>query len=104
MTLNEVASAIGAQVIGDGSASVSDVTHDSRQVREGSLFVAVRGELFDAHRFIPQVIEQGAVGVLSEPEPTDEWRPRTELQSLTDVQSVRGLARAWIQVKDVKGA
>jgi UDP-N-acetylmuramoyl-L-alanyl-D-glutamate--2,6-diaminopimelate ligase len=30
------------------------------------LFVAVRGELFDAHKFVPQIMEQGAVGVLSE--------------------------------------
>jgi UDP-N-acetylmuramyl pentapeptide synthase len=47
---------------------VSDVTHDSRQAKGGSLFAAVRGELFDAHKFVPQVMEQGAVGVISEQE------------------------------------
>src|SRR5213594_2001354 len=99
MTLNEVASAIGAQVIGDGSASVTDVTHDSRQVGNGSLFVAIRGELFDAHKFIPQVIEQGAVGIVSELEPSAEWR------ALTESQSGRGLApAAWIQVENVRRA
>src|SRR5438034_3306918 len=99
MTLNEVASAIGAQVIGDGSASVTDVTHDSRQVGNGSLFVAVRGELFDAHKFIPQVIEQGAVGVLSELDRTSEWR------LLGESQSERALApAAWIKVDNVRRA
>ena len=99
MTLNEVASAIGAQVIGDGSASVTDVTHDSRQVGNGSLFVAVRGELFDAHKFIPQVIEQGAVGVLSELDRTSEWR------LLGESQSGRALAPpAWIKVDNVRRA
>ena len=99
MTLNEVASAIGAQVIGDGSASVTDVTHDSRQVGNGSLFVAVRGELFDAHKFILQVIGQGAVGVLSELDPTSEWR------LLGESQSGRALApAAWIKVDNVRRA
>ena len=66
---------------GDLSAVVTDVSHDSRQAKSGSLFVAVRGELFDAHKFIPQVMEQGAVGILSELEPTMEWRSFTESQS-----------------------
>src|SRR5207253_3530102 len=99
MTLNEVASAIGSQVIGDGNASVTDVTHDSRQAGKGSLFVAVRGELFDAHKFIPQVIQRGAVGLISELDPTSEWR------SSTDSQSGRGLAHAaWIKVNNVRRA
>ena len=99
MTLNEVASAIGSQVIGDGSASVTDVTHDSRQAGNGSLFVAVRGELFDAHKFILQVIGQGAVGVLSELDPTSEWR------SLGESQSGKALApAAWINVDNVRRA
>jgi UDP-N-acetylmuramoyl-L-alanyl-D-glutamate--2,6-diaminopimelate ligase len=99
VTVSEVAKAIGASLIGDGSASVTDVTHDSRQAGKGSLFTAVRGELFDAHKFIPQVIEQGAVGVLSEIEPTTEWR------SLTESQSERGLApAAWIKADDIRRA
>jgi len=84
MTVSEVAKAIGAGVIGDGSASVTDVTHDSRQAGKGSLFVAVRGELFDAHKFVPQVMQQGAVGVLS------------ELEKPTD------FAGSWIQVENAR--
>ena len=51
---------------GNLNSEVTDVTHDSRHAKEGSLFTAVRGELFDAHKFIPQVMQQGAVGVISE--------------------------------------
>ncbi|MGH9819096.1 MAG: Mur ligase domain-containing protein, partial [Pyrinomonadaceae bacterium] len=29
---------------------VSDVTHDSRQVRQGTLFVAIKGHTMDGHR------------------------------------------------------
>lgn len=93
MTASEVARAIGAKLIGDGNVPITDVTHDSRQAGRGSLFVAVRGELFDAHKFVPRVIEQGAVGILSELEPPAE------------LQSGRGPApAAWLQVDNVRRA
>jgi UDP-N-acetylmuramoyl-L-alanyl-D-glutamate--2,6-diaminopimelate ligase len=100
VTVSEVAKATGADFFGDGNVPVTDVTHDSRQAKQGSLFVAIRGELFDAHKFIPQVMQQGAVGVLSELEPPREW------PSLIESLSGRGLAPAvaWIQVKDVRRA
>jgi len=93
VTVSKVAQAIDAELMGDGRAAVTDVTHDSRQAKEGSLFVAIRGELFDAHKFVPQVIEQGTVGILSELGPPAE------------LQSGRGLApAAWLQVNDVRRA
>jgi UDP-N-acetylmuramoyl-L-alanyl-D-glutamate--2,6-diaminopimelate ligase len=100
VTVSEVAQATGADFVGDGNVPVTDVTHDSRQAGHGSLFVAVRGELFDAHKFIPQVMQQGAVGVISELEPPTEW------PSLIELPSGRGLAPAvaWIQFKDVRRA
>ena len=99
MKVSEVARAIGAQFIGDGNVPITDVTHDSRQAKAGSLFVAIRGELYDAHKFVPQVMQQGAVGILSEFQPSDEWR------ALEESQPGRGLApAAWIQVENVRRA
>ncbi|OPX56117.1 UDP-N-acetylmuramoyl-tripeptide--D-alanyl-D-alanine ligase [Oceanospirillum multiglobuliferum] len=44
---------------------------DSRQVQQGDLFVALKGERFDAHEFLAQVIEQGAgFLVVSQPQKT----------------------------------
>ncbi len=40
------------------------VTADSRQVRSGTLFVAVTGARFDGHRYLPAAIEQGAVALV----------------------------------------
>jgi UDP-N-acetylmuramyl-tripeptide synthetase len=72
MTIQEIAAVTGGSLFGDATANVTDVTHDSRKAKPGSLFVAVRGELFDAHKFIPQVMAQGAAGVISElPAPAD---------------------------------
>jgi UDP-N-acetylmuramoyl-tripeptide--D-alanyl-D-alanine ligase len=38
--------------------------HDNRQVKKGDLFVAIKGETVDGHRFIPAAIEAGASGIL----------------------------------------
>lgn len=46
-----------------GDATIDDVTHDSRGVRSGSLFVAIRGASADGHDFLDQVIDAGATAV-----------------------------------------
>lgn len=66
VTLKQLAEVTNAKLTGDESAIVTDVTHDSRRAKAGSVFTAVSGALFDAHKFIPGVMAQGAVGVLSE--------------------------------------
>jgi UDP-N-acetylmuramyl-tripeptide synthetase len=88
-TLEDVARATGGVLSGAtdaGASVVSDVTHDSREARAGTLFVAIRGAKFDAHSFIDQVMAQGAVGVISE-----RARPA-------------GFAGAWIEVADARVA
>jgi len=50
---------------------VLDITHDSRKVIPGSLFVAVRGFHSDGHQFVSQALKQGAVAVVAEHEVQD---------------------------------
>ncbi len=45
---------------------VRDITHDSRKVKPGSLFVAVRGYHSDGHQFISQAVKQGAAAIVAE--------------------------------------
>jgi UDP-N-acetylmuramoyl-tripeptide--D-alanyl-D-alanine ligase len=42
------------------------VSTDTRTVGNGQLFVALRGEVFDAHAFLPQVVDKGVVAVVVE--------------------------------------
>lgn len=65
-TSDEIAAATGGTARGD--FSVSGVTFDSREVIGGELFIALRGESTDGHRFIDGARERGASGFLvSEP-------------------------------------
>ncbi len=49
---------------GRDTTPITGVEYDSRQVGQGSLFVAVVGEKFDGHAFLPQVIAAGAGAVV----------------------------------------
>lgn len=44
----------------------SSIVTDSRQAGEGSLFLALRGEKTDGHKYIPDVLRKGALAVLCE--------------------------------------
>jgi UDP-N-acetylmuramoyl-tripeptide--D-alanyl-D-alanine ligase len=57
----------GARVLGAAAlADVKRVHTDTRSLRAGDLFVALRGERFDAHDFLPQAAAAGAVAAIAE--------------------------------------
>lgn len=59
------------EVFGSTAVVVSDICSDSRKVREGTLFVAVRGTQSDGHTFIPQAVAQGASAIVCEKLPQE---------------------------------
>lgn len=61
LTVSEVIQALAGRVTGDiPEGSITGVSTDSRQVREGELFFAIRGERFDGHDFIDDALIHGA--------------------------------------------
>ncbi|MBU3688284.1 MAG: UDP-N-acetylmuramoyl-L-alanyl-D-glutamate--2,6-diaminopimelate ligase [Acidimicrobiales bacterium mtb01] len=50
----------------DGSALVTSVTHDSREVAPGSIFCCVRGQRADGHDFAAEAVARGAVALVVE--------------------------------------
>jgi UDP-N-acetylmuramoyl-L-alanyl-D-glutamate--2,6-diaminopimelate ligase len=54
---------------GRGSAVVTNITHDSRAVTRGSMFVAIRGQRADGATFAGDAIARGAIAVVSEMAP-----------------------------------
>ena len=56
----------GARVVGDLSAApIARVHTDTRSLQAGDLFVALKGERFDAHDFLPQAQAAGAVAAIA---------------------------------------
>ena len=56
----------GATLVGDGATAFARVHTDTRSLRAGDLFVALRGERFDGHAFLAQARAAGAVAALAE--------------------------------------
>lgn len=63
LTLDLAAKLCGGEFSGQ-DLPVSGVSTDSRQVRQGQLFVALRGERFDGHVFVENVLQAGVVGAI----------------------------------------
>ncbi len=62
LNLFEIAAAVGANADFDGV--VSEICTDTRDLKEGSLFVALEGENFDGHNFAQTAVELGAAAVM----------------------------------------
>ena len=56
-------------IYGSTDVSVMSVEIDSRKVTDKSVFVALTGVITDGHKFIPSVIEKGAIAILCEQAP-----------------------------------
>lgn len=93
MRLSEIAQDLGAQLSGaDGWIRGCDV--DSRRLSAQALFVALRGQNQDGHRFIGDAQGRGAGGVMVEDE--NEYRPRVATLKVANTRFVLGeLARLW---------
>ena len=65
---------------------VTDIAYDSRQVKPGAIFVALRGVHADGARFVPQAVSNGAVAVVAE------------------TAAPAGLTVPWVQVPSARAA
>ena len=92
MSLIQIAVACSGTYIGaeeQKSTEITGVVIDSRQVEPGFLYIPIRGERVDGHRFIPDVFTKGAAAVLSEEKLTDPAGPyilvKSSEQALKDI-------------------
>jgi len=81
----------GAEVLlQSGNAEISGVEYDSRRVKPGDCFVAMRGESTNGNRYIDAAIGQGAVAVVTD---SDEEKPRCGVAWAQVPHGRRALAR-----------
>ncbi len=65
---------------GTADIEITGVDIDSRRIREGHLFVAMKGTQVDGHKFIPKAIELGAKAILCEDMPQEKKEGVTYVQ------------------------
>ena len=78
-----------------GSREVTAITTDSRRVSEGGLFIPLKGERADGHTFIKQVMEKGALLVLTEREDAAEGLAHITVASTEE--ALRTIAAAYLK-------
>lgn len=69
MILKNILSGLeGLKVKGDLDIDITNITSDSREVKENGLFVAIKGFDVDGHNYISSAIEKGATAIIAAPD------------------------------------
>ncbi len=76
-TLEETAALVNGKLVKGGKAKVAGVSHDTRTLQRGDLYVAIRGKKLDGHRFLKEASAKGAVAAV-----VDEAGRRTGAERL----------------------
>ncbi len=94
--LDTLCAATGATLVARGTREISSgVTTDTRQLREGCLFVALSGERFNGNRFAAQAAEQGAAAVIVSEE-VGTIPPHCSVLRVSDpLLALQSLAQWW---------
>jgi UDP-N-acetylmuramoyl-L-alanyl-D-glutamate--2,6-diaminopimelate ligase len=73
MKLNQLLEFVSIKdLTGDLGIEITGISDDSRYVKPGDLFIAVRGNGTDGHQFVQSAVEKGAIAVLCETRKTHE--------------------------------
>ncbi len=94
MTLAQAHALIpGSRLVGDGHAQIRRVHSDTRTLHAEDLFVALRGERFDAHAFLSQARAAGASAAIAERGLAEAGLPGLEVDD--SLAALQQLANAW---------
>ncbi len=98
LSFDEIAKATGAKVVQRGSHEFAlSVCIDSRALKAGDLFVAIKGPHFDGHDFIDEVVGKGACGVIRGKK--EEGRRKKEdvwdMQVSDTIRALGDIAAEW---------
>ncbi|MEI6486310.1 MAG: UDP-N-acetylmuramoyl-tripeptide--D-alanyl-D-alanine ligase [Sphingomonadales bacterium] len=96
-TAQQIAAACGGTAHGD--FAVGGVTFDSREVAAGDLFIALKGEATDGHRFIDKALANGPAGLLvSEPVAAPHVRVADTMAALNALGSAARARSAAVRI------
>jgi UDP-N-acetylmuramoyl-tripeptide--D-alanyl-D-alanine ligase len=94
MTLAQVQTMLpGSTLVGDGATELARVHSDTRTLRAGDLFVALKGERFDAHDLLGEATAKGAAAALAERGLAEAALPGVQVPD--SQAALEALAHAW---------
>jgi len=84
------------KIYGRENIDVLSVSDDSRNVKKGGLFIAVKGLTTDGHSYIPQAIEKGVRVIVGDKKPSDKWiRHVTYVEVGNSKNALAVIAKNW---------
>ena len=84
-----------ASIVGSTDIDITGVNIDSRRIKDGHLFVAMKGTQVDGHQFIPKAIQLGAKAVLCEDMPAEKAEGVCYIQVASTEDAVGPVATAF---------
>jgi len=76
------------QFFGLKNIEINGITDNSNEVKKGYLFVAIKGEHFDSHQKIDEVINKGAICVIGQIKPQEEWYKNSTYIQVDDSRKI----------------
>ena len=101
-TLAEIAASCGGKYVGEEAlknTAITSVERDSRAVKDGSLFLAIKGERVDGHDFIEKCYDSGALCAICEKAPENPKKPYILVDST--LNAVKDIAKAYREKFDI---
>lgn len=83
LTFSQLAEMIGGRVVQGGDAVTTSVIIDSREIKPGAVFFAIKGERLDGHQYVGQALEKGAVGAVVSQLPENVDKPLIQVGDTT---------------------
>src|SRR5438093_8523697 len=97
LTLEEINAALGGTLDGPSNVKVRGYSIDTRTLKPGELFFAIKGPRFDGHDFVQQALEKKAAAVVVTRSAAGAAAPAIRVSSTTEALQnlAREVRRRW---------
>jgi UDP-N-acetylmuramoyl-tripeptide--D-alanyl-D-alanine ligase len=92
LTIEDIIAATDGKAIYSNSNAFTGVSIDSRTIREGELFIALKGSRFDGHNFLNEALDKGSGALVNFP-PVEPVKGKTIIYVDDTLKALQGIAR-----------
>src|SRR3972149_6709643 len=104
LELKTIIDATGGELIASGAVSFSGASIDSRTIKDGEIFFALKGDRFDGHGFLAEALKKGSGAVVSSAPngvPAGIMEGKALIRVDDTLTALQGIARARRKVRDI---